>query len=165
MSNNDSNNNSNKEIDPNYIRMAYSNNSNSNNLRSDEQVHQFPAQHNRPLRLIQVSKDFNTAAKFTLIGIVINSFLQSLADALIAPNSNGKIVFWLGVLALIIPFFAFLNFILSKIEHHFVDPILDQYEAAKQKRLQIALRNAPKQTIRYNQIDKMKYTSSLANNP
>jgi hypothetical protein len=139
-----------KELNNNYIRMAYS-------RRSDEDVHNFPADHNRSLRLIQVSKDFNTAAKFTLIGIVVNSFLQSLADALIAPNSNGKIVFWLGVLALIFPFFAFLNWILSKVEHYFVDPILDEYEEAKQKRLQIALRNAPKQTIRFDELKTPKH--------
>lgn len=67
----------------------------------------------RTQRHLDWLKQWSTATQVIIMGIIIQSLLQSLADVFIPENSIYKIVFWLVVLAGTFILFVFLESILT----------------------------------------------------
>lgn len=82
-------------------------------------------------RRVALLKEWSVATRLIIIGIIIQSLLQSLADFFLPEQSKFKILFWAMVLVGASIFFTFIDNFLQCFQNTFVDPVIDKWSVAQ----------------------------------
>lgn len=77
---------------------------------------------------IRIFREWTNATRLIIIGIILNSILESIAETALPENSSYKILFWFGVLLFTTLFFACFDTLLRLIDKFILDPIIDNLE-------------------------------------
>ncbi len=72
-------------------------------------------------------KEWSSATRAVIMGIIINSFLESIATAFLPDNSHLKIAYWAVILVFMGVLFAFVNNVLGLMKRVVLTPVIHRF--------------------------------------